>query len=98
MKIHNIPQMASEAIRKGVSQPEQEQGDDFANQLMDVLKEVNESQLDAKQMQTDFMTGQPVEFHDVMISMEKASIAMNLTLAVRNKTLEAYQEIMRTQV
>ena len=73
-------------------------GGDFANTLMDVLKEVNESQLQAKDKQNAFMTGQQVEFHDLMISLERASTAMQLTLQVRNKLLEAYQEINRMQV
>ena len=45
------------------------------------------------------MTGRkPVEIHDVMIGMEKAGVALQLTLAVRNKVLEAYQEVSRMQV
>ena len=80
--------------QKGASQA----GGDFAQTLMDVLKEVNGSQLQAKDKQNAFMTGQQVEFHDLMISMERASTAMQLTLQVRNKLLEAYQEINRMQV
>jgi flagellar hook-basal body complex protein FliE len=73
--------------------------DDFAQTLMDVLKEVNESQANAKQVGNDFMTGQQgVDYHDLMIAMERASVAMNLTVQVRNKLLEAYQEISRMQV
>ena len=65
----------------------------------DVLKEVNDSQLNAKQVGNDFMTGQQgVDYHDLMIAMERASVAMNLTVQVRNKLLEAYQEITRMQV
>lgn len=71
---------------------------DFAQTLMDVLKEVNQSQQASRDKQNAFMTGQPVEFHDLMITMERASIAMQLTLQVRNKLLEAYQEINRMQV
>jgi len=72
---------------------------DFAHTLMDVLKEVNTTQQNATQVQNDFMTGrQSVDYHDLMISMERANIAMNLTLSVRNKALEAYQEISRMQV
>ncbi len=74
------------------------QGDDFAQTLMDVLKEVNGSQQNARTMKDAFMTGQPVEYHDLMIAMEKASVAMQLTMSVRNKLLEAYQEISRMQV
>lgn len=75
-----------------------QQGGDFAQTLMDVLKEVNNSQIQSRDMQNAFMTGQPVEIHDLKITMERASIAMQLTLQVRNKLLEAYQEINRMQV
>ncbi|MEQ1934531.1 MAG: flagellar hook-basal body complex protein FliE [Fimbriimonadaceae bacterium] len=74
------------------------QGDDFATQLMDTMKEVNQAQMDSKELQNQFMAGQPVEFHDLMISMEKAGTAMQLTMQVRNKVLEAYQEMMRMQI
>jgi flagellar hook-basal body complex protein FliE len=72
---------------------------DFAQQLMDVMKEVNNSQQNAVQVQNDFMTGrQSVDYHDLMIAMERASTSMNLALSVRNKVLDAYQEISRMQV
>lgn len=70
----------------------------FGQKLMDAIQEVNSQQLDAREMQNRMMAGQPVEIHDVMISMEKASTAMALTMQVRNKLLEAYQEISRMQV
>ncbi len=71
---------------------------DFGKLLMDVIKEVNSSQIQATEMQNAFMTGQNVELHELMISMERAGLAMELTLQVRNKLLEAYQEISRMQV
>ena len=72
---------------------------DFAQMLMDVMKEVNDSQTKAAEIQTDFMTSRrPVEVQDVMLAMEKASTSMQLTMAVRNKMLEAFQELSRMQV
>lgn len=74
-------------------------GDDFGQQLTQALKDVNQSQVDSKTMQEDFMTNRKsVEVHDLMIAMEKASTSMQLTMAVRNKVLDAYQEISRLQV
>jgi flagellar hook-basal body complex protein FliE len=71
----------------------------FAQQLMDVIKEVNQSQQKATEMGNDFMAGrQNVDYHDLMISMARASTTMNLTVAVRNKLLDAYQEIDKMQV
>src|SRR4029077_17399349 len=68
-------------------------GDDFGHMLMDVLKQVDSTQQNATATQNAFMTGQPaVEYHDLMIAMEKANVAMQLTMAVRNKILDAYSE------
>ena len=72
--------------------------DDFGQILMDVIKEVNAAQNASAELKDAFMTGQNVELHELMISMERAGIAMELTLQVRNKLLEAYQEIARMQV
>jgi flagellar hook-basal body complex protein FliE len=75
------------------------QGDNFGQMLMDALKEVNTAQNQAGQMQDDFISGRrPVELHDLMISMEKAGTSMQLTTAVRNKVLDAYNEIEKMQV
>lgn len=96
MRINPATSAISNAVKIG-EQTDPGNGE-FAQKLMDVLKEVNQSELTAKDKQRAFMTGQPVEFHDLMIAMEKASMAMQLTLQVRNKLLEAYQEINRIQV
>ena len=106
MNIRNIGNVQNSALEKLASQSGAgtpgvggEKEGDFAQTLMDVLKEVNDSQLNAKQVGNDFMTGrQSVDYHDLMIAMERASTAMNLTVSVRNKLLEAYQEISRMQV
>jgi flagellar hook-basal body complex protein FliE len=106
MNIRNIGNVQNQALEKlasqsGVSAPAVggEKEGDFAQTLMDVMKEVNDSQLNAKQVGNDFMTGRhSVDYHDLMIAMERASTAMNLTLSVRNKLLEGYQEISRMQV
>jgi flagellar hook-basal body complex protein FliE len=72
--------------------------ENFGQMLKDALGEVNGLQSDSRQLQNDYLQGKPVEFHDLMIKMEQASTAMSLTLQVRNKLLEAYQEVSRTQV
>ena len=43
-------------------------------------------------------TGGQVDLHEVMISMEKADISLRMLVQVRNKAIDAYQEIMRMQV
>lgn len=104
MRIDSIQNPALKALGEQqspakVGKPGDAGNGDFAQTLMDVLKEVNGSQQSAMQVQNDFMTGrQSVDYHDLMIAMERASTAMNLTMAVRNKVLEAYQEISHMQV
>ncbi|MCU0315535.1 MAG: flagellar hook-basal body complex protein FliE [Fimbriimonadaceae bacterium] len=72
-----------------------ESGQDFGAMLMDAIKDVNATQLESRGLQNDLMAGRPVEYHDLMIAMERASTAMQLTMQVRNKALEAFQEINR---
>lgn len=87
-------QIAAPKLQAGATQ-----GESFAEMLMDAVKEVNTGQNEAGQMQNDFISGRrPVELHDLMITMEKANIGMQLTTAVRNKVLDAYSEIERMQV
>jgi flagellar hook-basal body complex protein FliE len=89
--INPLPQMDAKAAVGN-------KGDDFANTLMDVLKEVNETQQQSAGMQQAFMAGQPVEYHDLMIAMEKASTTLQLTMQVRNQLLSAYQEIDKLSI
>ncbi len=48
-------------------------------------------------MITSFASGETQNVHELMISMQKASVAMNLTSAVRNKVIEAYKEMSKLQ-
>lgn len=80
-----------------VSTPDK--GQDFGKMLVDALGEVNDAQGQAKTLQQDLLTGRKdVDIHDVMIAQEKASTAFQLTMAVRNKALEAFQEINRLPI
>jgi len=46
----------------------------------------------------DFATGKTRNIHETMIAVNKADLAFRLTMQVRNKIVEAYQEVMRTQI
>jgi flagellar hook-basal body complex protein FliE len=73
-------------------------GDGFGSVMNDLLGQVNKSQAKADHMVEALALGEPVEVHQVMLALNEASNALNLTLQVRNKALEAYQEVMRLQV
>jgi flagellar hook-basal body complex protein FliE len=62
------------------------------------LGSVNQLTQTSDAKQRDLAMGKDVELHDVMIAAEKASVAVNLTMQIRNKLVESYQEVMRMQV
>ncbi len=69
----------------------------FSETLKDSLSEVQNLQ-DIKEDKTmRFASGETQNIHELMISLQKASTAINLTAAVRNKALEAYRELSRIQ-
>lgn len=71
---------------------------DFGEYLKNALGEVNTLQQESSEMSKALAAGQVEDISQVVIAGEKADIALQLTLAVRNKAVEAYQEIMRMQV
>jgi len=69
-------------------------GETFENLLNETANNLSE----ADRLSRESAAGGPVDLHDVMIAMEKADISLRLLVQVRNKALDAYQEIMRMQV
>jgi len=70
----------------------------FGEFLRNAIGEVNAMQQESAQITDDFIAGRTDSIHEVMITAERASIALQLTLEIRNKVLEAYQEINRMQI
>lgn len=70
----------------------------FGQFLKDALQEVNNLQTQSRDMKQQLLTGNVEDLHQVMIAGEKAGVALQLTVQIRNKVIEAYQEIMRMQV
>ena len=70
----------------------------FADLLVNALGQLQAVSDNADAKVAALATGEDVELHDVMIALEAESLAMNLAVQVRNKAVEAYQEIIRMQV
>jgi flagellar hook-basal body complex protein FliE len=70
----------------------------FGDLLQKAIAEVNDTQVKADQAVEQLHTGQAKNIHEVMIALEKADISMRLMVQMRNKVVDAYQEIMRMQV
>jgi flagellar hook-basal body complex protein FliE len=71
---------------------------DFSSILENALNKVNQLQIESDNYKMLLSIGEVDNLHDVTIAAEKANIALQLTLSVRNKVVEAYQEIMRMQI
>ncbi len=72
-----------------------EQWGSFLDKFQTAIEEVNQLGKESEKLTQDAVLGRVENLHDVMIAAEKAKTAMNLTLEVRGKALEAYKEIMR---
>jgi flagellar hook-basal body complex protein FliE len=75
-----------------------ESGKRFAEFLNDAVAHVSAAEKAAQDIGAAFALGEPVEIHEVMLAFEKADLTMRLFLELRNKVIDAYQEIMRMPV
>ncbi|KOA21017.1 flagellar hook-basal body complex protein FliE [Clostridium homopropionicum DSM 5847] len=70
----------------------------FEETLKTKLDEINDKQLEAEMSTESFIKGEDIDIHEVMLKTEEAKLSLELAVQVRNKILEAYQEINRMQV
>ncbi|MDU5106604.1 flagellar hook-basal body complex protein FliE [Clostridium sp.] len=73
-----------------------------SNKFQDILKEnldkVNQEQIEADNITNDFIAGKDVDIHEMILSMEEAKMSLQLAIQVRNKVVEAVQELNRMQL
>lgn len=69
----------------------------FSDLLTDAVGEVSRLEDDAQKTMVGLMSGSGVDVHQAMIATQKASMAFELSLAVRNKAVQAYQQVMSMQ-
>ncbi|SFA74589.1 flagellar hook-basal body complex protein FliE [Clostridium frigidicarnis] len=70
----------------------------FGNVLKGELDKVNESQIASEDITERFIKGEDIDVHNVMVAGEEAKLSLQLAVQVRNKLVEAYQEISRMQL
>lgn len=70
----------------------------FGELLSKAIESVNQQEWEAQRLSLALAAGEVDDIHTVTIAVQKAELALDLTLAVRNKVIDAYQEIMRMQV
>lgn len=73
-------------------------GESFFDHLKDKISEVNTEQHAADKMSADIASGRSDNIHEAMLAMSSAELNFDFMVQVRNKALEAYQEVMRMPV
>jgi len=73
-------------------------GEQFAQTLKSAMEDVNAMQSKSEEALSDLATGQVKDLHQAALAIGKAETSMKLMLEVRNKALNAYKEITRTQM
>lgn len=85
-------------IADGIGSVPKENTQGISETFGKILTEASKNLEAADDAITQSSTGGPVDLHEVMIAMEKADISLRMLVQVRNKAIDAYQEIMRMQV
>lgn len=103
-EIASISNLASKYISDALSTnkiSETQNGDAFSDLLssaMNMISETNSLSNAANAEQMNFAMGYSDNTHDLAIAQQKAALSLQYTVAVKNKVLEAYKEIMNMQI
>jgi flagellar hook-basal body complex protein FliE len=97
MRINEVAQIGSKLINNDNKLTEQSNSN-FTDIFKQAIDSVNQSQVNSDNMVQGFIKGEDVAMHDVMLSVQESQMSMQLLLEVRNKFVEAYQEINKVQL
>ncbi len=97
MKVNPVTMMLPMGNRVGQIAPQNASPQMFTEILFNAVQDVNKMQLEADEATKKLVLGEISDVHEVMLSTEKAKLALQLTLQIRNKLVESYQEISRMQ-
>ena len=92
-RLESLSNTVSPADPKETKSPES-----FGKMLARSLNEVNQLKLNADEAISDLASGSQKDIHQTMISLEKADVAFQLMMQVRNKIVAAYETVMRMPV
>ena len=70
----------------------------FEKMLVDSIRDVNKLQLEANRATEQLAAGTTESIHETMIAMQKANISFQMMMQIRNKIIDAYQEIMKSSM
>jgi flagellar hook-basal body complex protein FliE len=90
--LNAFPQMPSRVMGSDAAQ-----GEGFSSVLKSAIDQVENLHVDAQNEVKQLVEGGREDVHNVVIAMEKADVAFQLMMQVRNKIVNAYQEVSRMQ-
>ena len=73
-------------------------GGEFQSVFQDAVRRVDDFQKDAGKSMEKLMSGESEEVHQTVLAAQRAELSLDFFLQVKNKTVQAYQEIMRMQL
>ncbi len=95
MQVNNI---SHSSIIPVVEPAQKNNAQSFGQFLSEQIEKVNESQLKTEEVTKQFLTGNTQDIHQVLIAAQESKITLQLAVEIRNKVIEAYQEISRMSV
>jgi len=98
IRIEDIRRELFDISRLDKSPQQAESEKSFSEVLSEAVSNVNTEQLDAQKKVEQYVAGSGPSLHETLISLEKADVSFRMMMQVRNKLMDAYNEIMRTQV
>lgn len=97
MKITNMQALPSH-FSVGKQQSAEKSSGSFGQLLNQYIQEANGAVQEFETKSLALAKGEAINLHDVTIAAQKASIAVSLTTQIRDRAVEAYQEMMRMQI
>ncbi|MDZ4756173.1 MAG: flagellar hook-basal body complex protein FliE [Phycisphaerae bacterium] len=96
--VNSLHRLNPAGTQPGIARPKDPNAAEFRDELMRQIGEVNKLQQEASGAAQDVMTGRRSDFEGVMIATQKADTAFKMLLAVRNKVMDAYDEVKQMRV
>ncbi|MBW1729674.1 MAG: flagellar hook-basal body complex protein FliE [Deltaproteobacteria bacterium] len=96
--VYRIEPFGPQLTPSTATKPQKKGDEDFVDTLKRFVENVDSRIQKADYMMEAFAVGKRTDLHNVMIETEKADLSLRLLLRIRNKLVEAYQEIMRMQI
>ena len=92
------PQADSLRIGEGAQRVQAPEGPSFGDRVEQLLEQTNQVQVNAEQASEAYANGTRNDMHGTMIALEEADITLRTMVAVRDKVVNAYQEVMNMAI